>query len=36
MHQFGWLSDRGGKFVTFGTQKGRGGVPQKKRGFNPG
>ena len=39
MHQFGWLSERGGNFLNLlqkegGTQKG--GVPSEKGGSNPG
>ena len=38
MHQFGWLSERGGNFLNFqkegGTQKGR--VLSEKGGSNPG
>ena len=39
MHQFGWLSERGGNFLNLlqkkeGTQKG--GVPSEKRGSSPG
>ena len=39
MHQFGWLSERGGNFLDLlqkerGTQKG-GGVPQKRGGGVP-
>ena len=42
IHQFGWLSERGGNFFNLlqkerGTQKGGGrGFPQKRRGSNPG
>ena len=40
MHQFGWLSERGGNFFNLlqkegGTQKG-GGVASEKGGSNPG
>ena len=37
MHQFGWLSDRGGNFLNLlhkeeGTKKGRGGFIKRKGG----
>ena len=40
MHQFGWLSERGGNFLNLlqkegGTEKGWG-VPQKRGSSNPG
>ena len=39
MHQFGWLSERGGNFFNLHQKEGlprKGGFPQKKEGSNPG
>ena len=40
MHEFGWLSEKGGKLKFAsergGTQKGGGGFPSEKGGSNPG
>ena len=40
MHQFGWLSERGGQLFKFASERGgytqRKGVPLEKEGSNPG